>query len=192
MISTALVVEIWKGIYLGSANNVRLTSSILRIHGIWALNVIFSLMSALVALLAKDRVAQLSFTASDSTWGDGTFHFSRFGGLRRWRLMLQCIPPLIRIVLVLSASGSMSRLLCERCPPVDELDLCLGYIGLFLARKFLFHSRQKLRTLDSVAASGVRIHILGCINGILASWERRSFLVSQVTIFAPIGTILTV
>jgi hypothetical protein len=77
------------------------------VNGLWFSSLIFSLMSALGASLAKGWITQFSSTVSGSGWGDALLHCRRLQGLRRWhlKLIIQCLPILIHIALFLFAVG---------------------------------------------------------------------------------------
>ncbi|KAJ7459253.1 hypothetical protein FB451DRAFT_1182277 [Mycena latifolia] len=77
------------------------------VNGLWFSSLMFSLISALGASLAKGWVTQFSSAVSGSSWGGASVHCRRLRGLRRWRLnlMIQCLPILIHIALFLFCTG---------------------------------------------------------------------------------------
>ncbi|KAJ7455458.1 hypothetical protein FB451DRAFT_642339 [Mycena latifolia] len=83
------------------------TSSSRWINGLWFSSLMFSLMSALGASLAKGWVTQFSSSVSGSSWGDAALHCRRFRGLKRWhlKLIVQCLPILIHIAFFLFSIG---------------------------------------------------------------------------------------
>ncbi|KAJ7923447.1 hypothetical protein B0H13DRAFT_1602565, partial [Mycena leptocephala] len=89
------------------ATTFKPTSSSRWVNGLWFSSLMFSLMSALGASLAKGWITQFSASVSGSSWGDASLHCQRVGGLRRWRLKLiiQCLPILIHIAFFLFSVG---------------------------------------------------------------------------------------
>ncbi|KAJ7440967.1 hypothetical protein FB451DRAFT_1058475, partial [Mycena latifolia] len=83
------------------------TSSSRWVNGLWFSSLMFSLMSALGASLAKGWVTQFSSSVSGSSWGDAAQHCRRFRGLKRWhlKLIVQCLPILIHIAFFLFSIG---------------------------------------------------------------------------------------
>ncbi|KAJ7122072.1 hypothetical protein C8R44DRAFT_162974 [Mycena epipterygia] len=83
------------------------TSSSRWVNGLWFSSLMFSLMSALGASLAKGWVTQFSSSVSGSSWGDAALHCSRFRGLKRWhlKLIVQCLPIFIHIAFFLFSIG---------------------------------------------------------------------------------------
>ncbi|KAJ7748658.1 hypothetical protein B0H16DRAFT_1725476 [Mycena metata] len=77
------------------------------VNGLWFSSLIFSLMSALGASLAKGWLTQFSAIASGSRWNDVGVHCNRFRGVRRWHLTLiiECLPILIHIAFFLFSIG---------------------------------------------------------------------------------------
>ncbi|KAJ6616742.1 armadillo-type protein [Mycena sp. CBHHK59/15] len=77
------------------------------VNGLWFLSLMFSLMSALGASLAKGWVTQFSSAVSGSSWGDAAVHCSRFRGLKRWhlKLIIQSLPILIHIAFFFFSVG---------------------------------------------------------------------------------------
>ncbi|KAJ7643055.1 hypothetical protein DFH06DRAFT_934261, partial [Mycena polygramma] len=77
------------------------------VNGLWFSSLMFSLMSALGASLAKGWITQFSSSVSGSTWADASLHCQRFGGLRRWhlKLIIECLPILIHIGFFLFSIG---------------------------------------------------------------------------------------
>ncbi|KAJ6560638.1 hypothetical protein DFH09DRAFT_838085, partial [Mycena vulgaris] len=83
------------------------TSSSRWVNGLWFSSLMFSLMSALGASLAKGWVTQFSASASGSSWRDVAVHCSRFRALKRWQLkiIIQGLPSLIHIAFFLFSIG---------------------------------------------------------------------------------------
>ncbi|KAJ7819971.1 hypothetical protein B0H13DRAFT_1661112, partial [Mycena leptocephala] len=77
------------------------------VNGLWFTSLIFSLVSALGASVAKGWVTQFSSTVSGSSWPDASLHCQRFRGLERWhlKLIIQFLPILIHIAFFLFAAG---------------------------------------------------------------------------------------
>ncbi|KAJ6598050.1 hypothetical protein B0H10DRAFT_2086046, partial [Mycena sp. CBHHK59/15] len=76
-------------------------------------SLMFSLMSALGASLAKGWVTQFSSAVSGSSWGNASIHYRRFMGIKRWhlKLIIQCLPILIHIAFFLFSAGLVILLL---------------------------------------------------------------------------------
>ncbi|KAJ7920879.1 hypothetical protein B0H13DRAFT_1452123, partial [Mycena leptocephala] len=83
------------------------SSSTRWVNGLWFSSLMFSLMSALGASLAKGWVTQFSSAVSGSSWGDARLHCSRYRGLKRWRLKLiiESLPILIHVAFFLFSIG---------------------------------------------------------------------------------------
>ncbi|KAJ7203554.1 hypothetical protein GGX14DRAFT_369305, partial [Mycena pura] len=83
------------------------SSSTVWVNGLWFPSLMFSLMSALGASLAKGWVTQFASPVSGSSWSDAKLHCSRYLGLKRWhlRLIIQCLPILIHIAFFLFSIG---------------------------------------------------------------------------------------
>ncbi|KAJ7124014.1 hypothetical protein C8R43DRAFT_832964, partial [Mycena crocata] len=83
------------------------TSSSRWVNGLWFSSLMFSLMSALGASLAKGWVTQFSSAVSGSHWADASLHCRRLRGLQRWHLkfIVQCLPILIHIAFFLFSVG---------------------------------------------------------------------------------------
>ncbi|KAJ7895049.1 hypothetical protein B0H13DRAFT_1463005, partial [Mycena leptocephala] len=77
------------------------------VNGLWFTSLVFSLVSALGASVAKGWVTQFSSTISGSSWPDASLHCQRFRGLERWhlKLIIQFLPILIHIAFFLFAAG---------------------------------------------------------------------------------------
>ncbi|KAJ7864332.1 hypothetical protein B0H13DRAFT_1637773, partial [Mycena leptocephala] len=90
-----------------SAGAFKPTSSARWVNGLWFSSLMFSLMSALGASLAKGWITQFSSSVVGSSWGDASLHCQRFRGLRRWhlKLIIQCLPILIHIAFFLFSIG---------------------------------------------------------------------------------------
>ncbi|KAJ7455514.1 hypothetical protein FB451DRAFT_1048923, partial [Mycena latifolia] len=90
-----------------SSTHFKPSSSSRWVNGLWFSSLMFSLMSALGASLAKGWVTQFSSSVSGSSWGDASKHWRRFRGLERWHLNLivQCLPILIHIAFFLFSIG---------------------------------------------------------------------------------------
>ncbi|KAJ7938580.1 hypothetical protein B0H13DRAFT_1578879, partial [Mycena leptocephala] len=83
------------------------TSSSRWVNGLWFTSLMFSLMSALGASLAKGWIAQFSSAGFGSLWVDASKHSRRLRGIRRWhlKLIIQCLPILIHIAFFLFSAG---------------------------------------------------------------------------------------
>ncbi|KAJ7909332.1 hypothetical protein B0H13DRAFT_1714890, partial [Mycena leptocephala] len=83
------------------------TSASRWVNGLWFSSLMFSLMSALGASLAKGWVTQFSSSVSGSTWVDAAGHCRRFRGIKRWhlKLVVQCLPILIHVAFFLFSIG---------------------------------------------------------------------------------------
>ncbi|KAJ7643061.1 hypothetical protein DFH06DRAFT_933896, partial [Mycena polygramma] len=92
------------------------------VNGLWFSSLMFSLMSALGASLAKGWITQFSSSVSGSTWADASLHCQRFGGLRRWhlKLIIECLPILIHIAFFLFSIGLVILLVQD--------DLAIGIV----------------------------------------------------------------
>ncbi|KAJ7909957.1 hypothetical protein B0H13DRAFT_2488991, partial [Mycena leptocephala] len=77
------------------------------VNGLWFSSLMFSLISALAASLAKGWVTQFSSTVSGSSWGNAKLHCSQCLGLKRWhlRVIVQGLPILIHIAFFLFSIG---------------------------------------------------------------------------------------
>ncbi|KAJ6536832.1 hypothetical protein B0H19DRAFT_1317144, partial [Mycena capillaripes] len=96
-------------------NRFEPSSSTRWLNGLWFSSLMFSLMSALGASLAKGWVTQFCSTISGSNWGDAKQHCSRYRGFGRWHLHLivQCLPILIHIAFFLFSIGLVVLLFCD-------------------------------------------------------------------------------
>ncbi|KAJ7291599.1 hypothetical protein C8J57DRAFT_1113476, partial [Mycena rebaudengoi] len=83
------------------------TSSSRWVNGLWFSSLMFSLMSALGASLAKGWVTELSSIVSGSSWNNASIHCRRLRGLKRWhlKLIIQSLPILIHIAFLLFSIG---------------------------------------------------------------------------------------
>ncbi|KAJ7261537.1 hypothetical protein C8J57DRAFT_989830, partial [Mycena rebaudengoi] len=92
---------------LSSASSFKPRSAARWVNGLWFSSLMFSLMSALGASLAKGWITQFSFSVSGSSWGDVSLHCRRFWGLQRWhlKLIIECLPILIHIAFFLFSIG---------------------------------------------------------------------------------------
>ncbi|KAJ7164093.1 hypothetical protein C8R46DRAFT_1098721 [Mycena filopes] len=90
-----------------SANNFTPSASSRWVNGLWFSSLMFSLMSALGASLAKGWITQFSASVSGSSWGDALLHAQRYRGLQRWHLkvVIQCLPIPIHIAFFLFSIG---------------------------------------------------------------------------------------
>lgn len=102
------------------------TSASRWVNGLWFASLMFSLMSALGASLAKGWVTQFSSIGTGSSWGDASTHCSRFRGLCRWhlKLIVQWLPILIHIAFFLFSVGLVIL--------VFQDDLAIGIMILVL------------------------------------------------------------
>ncbi|KAJ7438185.1 hypothetical protein B0H11DRAFT_1752989, partial [Mycena galericulata] len=83
------------------------TSSALWVNGLWFSSLMFSLMSALGASVAKGWVTESSSVGPGSSWRDACEHARRLGGVRRWhmQLIIECLPFLMHIAFFLFSCG---------------------------------------------------------------------------------------
>ncbi|KAJ7611077.1 hypothetical protein DFH06DRAFT_1016365, partial [Mycena polygramma] len=90
------------------------------VNGLWFSSLMFSLMSALGASLAKGWITQFSSSVSGASWSDDSLHCRRFGGLRRWhlKLIIECLPILIHIAFFLFSLGLVIFLFRMTSPSV--------------------------------------------------------------------------
>ncbi|KAF8147248.1 hypothetical protein K438DRAFT_1460018, partial [Mycena galopus ATCC 62051] len=95
------------GPQLPSTAHFEPTSSSRWINGLWFSSLLFSLMSALGASLAKGWVTQFSSVVAGYSWDDAAVHCHRYAGINRWhlRLIIQCLPVLIHIAFFLFGAG---------------------------------------------------------------------------------------
>ncbi|KAJ7342821.1 hypothetical protein DFH08DRAFT_235985 [Mycena albidolilacea] len=107
------------------------TASSRWVNGLWFSSLMFSLMSALGASVAKSWVTQFSSAVSGSSWGDASAHCQRFRGLKRWRmkLIIQSLPILTHIAFFLFSAGLVVLLFCD--------DLMIGLLLLLLTATIL-------------------------------------------------------
>ncbi|KAJ7229339.1 hypothetical protein C8J57DRAFT_1092609 [Mycena rebaudengoi] len=77
------------------------------VNGLWFVSLVFSLVSALGASVAKGWVTQFSSTVSGSSWLDARLHFKRLHALKRWhlKLIIRSLPILIHNAFFLFAAG---------------------------------------------------------------------------------------
>ncbi|KAJ7803039.1 hypothetical protein B0H13DRAFT_1504003, partial [Mycena leptocephala] len=96
------------------------------VNGLWFSSLMFSLMSALGASLAKGWGTQFSSTVVGSSWKDAKLHCGQFRGLKRWHLHLivQCLPTFIHIAFFLFSIGLVILLFGD--------DLSIGIAICFL------------------------------------------------------------
>ncbi|KAJ7861794.1 armadillo-type protein [Mycena olivaceomarginata] len=107
------------------------TASSRWVNGLWFSSLMFSLMSALGASVAKSWVTQFSSAVSGSSWGDASAHCQRFRGLKRWRmkLIIQSLPILTHIAFFLFSAGLVVLLFRD--------DLMIGLLLLLLTATIL-------------------------------------------------------
>ncbi|KAJ7801735.1 hypothetical protein B0H14DRAFT_3155388 [Mycena olivaceomarginata] len=88
------------------------------VNGLWFTSLVFSLISALGASVAKGWVTQFSSNVSGSSWSDVSLHCERLRDLERWRLtmIIECLPILIHIVFFLFAAGLVVLLFNDDLP----------------------------------------------------------------------------
>ena len=100
--------------------------SVLWVNGLWFSSLIFSLMGALGASLAKGWVAQYVSVANGTTWQDVSLRHHRFIGITRWhlRIIIQSLPVLIHIAFFLFAIGLVILLLGD-CKLIGAITLAL-------------------------------------------------------------------
>ncbi|KAJ7921845.1 hypothetical protein B0H13DRAFT_1604198, partial [Mycena leptocephala] len=77
------------------------------VNGLWFTSLMFSLVSALGASVAKGWVTQFSSTISGPSWVGASLHYHRLRDLKRWhlKLIIQFLPILIHIAFFLFAAG---------------------------------------------------------------------------------------
>ncbi|KAJ7813727.1 hypothetical protein B0H14DRAFT_1431999 [Mycena olivaceomarginata] len=102
-----ILIQNGTGAQISSGSPFKPTSISRWVNGLWFSSLMFSLMSALGASLAKGWITQFSSPVSGSSWGDASLHCQRFRGLRRWhlKLIIQCLPILIHIAFFLFSIG---------------------------------------------------------------------------------------
>ncbi|KAJ7199784.1 hypothetical protein GGX14DRAFT_661171, partial [Mycena pura] len=95
------------------------------INGLWFTSLVFSLVSALGASVAKGWVTQFS-SVSGSSWDDAALHCRRLRGVQRWRLaiLIRALPVLLHIAFFLFGSGLVILLFQD--------DPAIGIIALVL------------------------------------------------------------
>jgi len=107
--------------------------SVLWINGLWFSSLIFSLISALGASLAKGWVMQYATTASGVNSRDACVRHHRFIGITRWHLqvIVQSLPILIHIAFFLFSAG-LVILLREDNLGISNIVLALVVVVAFL------------------------------------------------------------
>ncbi|KAJ7089488.1 hypothetical protein C8R43DRAFT_908574, partial [Mycena crocata] len=85
----------------------RPSSSSRWVNGLWFSSLMFSLMSALGASLAKGWITQFSSTGFGTRWREASIHCERLRGTKRWhlKLIVQCLPMLIHVAFFLFTAG---------------------------------------------------------------------------------------
>ncbi|KAJ7436629.1 hypothetical protein FB451DRAFT_955402, partial [Mycena latifolia] len=123
------------------------TSSSRWVNGLWFSSLIFSLMSALGASLAKSWVTQFSASISGSSWANAALHCRRFRGHKRWHLkpIVQSLPILIHIAFLLFSIG-LVILIFEDDTAIGIVILVLTAIIVFL---YVASSLHPVYSLDS-------------------------------------------
>ncbi|KAJ7834586.1 hypothetical protein B0H14DRAFT_2314485, partial [Mycena olivaceomarginata] len=88
------------------------------VNGLWFTSLVFSLISALGASVAKGWVTQFSPNVSGSSWSDVSLHCERLRDLERWCLtmIIECLPILIHIAFFLFAAGLVVLLFNDDLP----------------------------------------------------------------------------
>ncbi|KAJ7207734.1 hypothetical protein C8J57DRAFT_1033657, partial [Mycena rebaudengoi] len=83
------------------------TSSSRWVNVLWFSSLMFSLMSALGASLAKGWITQFSSAGFGSRWREASIHCERLRGIKRchMKLIIQCLPILIHIAFFLFSAG---------------------------------------------------------------------------------------
>lgn len=117
------------------------------VNGLWFTSLLFSLLSALGASLAKGWVTQYASAASGTNWRDVCLRHRRLMGIKRWHLngIAQLLPILIHIAFFLFAAG-LAILLIE-----DDMGIGGVILGLVVVIAFLYigSSIHPLYSLDS-------------------------------------------
>ncbi|KAJ7289885.1 hypothetical protein C8J57DRAFT_435344 [Mycena rebaudengoi] len=131
------------------------------VNGFWFSSLLFSLVSALGASLAKGWVTQFSSPVSGTTWGDAAVHCRRLQGRKRWHLelIIQSLPVLIHIAFFLFSIGLVVVVMKD--------DITIGIVVLVLtALIVVFYCGSSLHsayTFDSpfrTPLSGLIRHLL--------------------------------
>jgi hypothetical protein len=146
-----ILIQNGTGAQISSGSPFKPTSTSRWVNGLWFSSLMFSLMSALGASLAKSWITQFSSSVSGSSWDNVSFHCRRFRGLRRWhlKLIIQCLPILIHIAFFLFSIGLVILLFQD--------DLAIGVVicvltslilGLYLGSSIhpVFSSDSPFRT----------------------------------------------
>ncbi|KAJ7601504.1 hypothetical protein DFH06DRAFT_1072029, partial [Mycena polygramma] len=121
------------------------------VNGLWFISLMFSLMSALGASVAKGWVTQVSSTVSGSSWDDASLHRKRLRVIKQWHLQLiiEFLPILIHIAFFLFAAGLIVLLFDDDRPIGIAVLVLTGLVGvLYVANSLLsaYHSDSPFRT----------------------------------------------
>ncbi|KAF7368563.1 Alanyl-tRNA synthetase [Mycena venus] len=141
------------------------TSSSRWVNGLWFSSLMFSLMSALGASLAKGWVSQFS-AVSGSSWGDARVHCERYRGLLRWHLkvIVQCLPILIHIAFLLFSIGLVILLFQDDA----AIGIVLCILTSLILTMYLASSVHPAFSSDSPFRTPISGMIQDLING---SWR---------------------
>ncbi|KAJ7202186.1 hypothetical protein C8J57DRAFT_1735838, partial [Mycena rebaudengoi] len=131
------------------------------VSGLWYSSLMFSLMSALGASLAKGWVSE--FSLAGSTWSDARKHCRRFRGFKRWhlKLIVQCLPILLHLAFFLFSIGLVSLVL-QADTAIRVVILALTAVIVFL---YVGSSIHPVYSLDSPFRTPVSGMIRRLLNG---------------------------
>ncbi|KAJ7182401.1 hypothetical protein C8R43DRAFT_865677, partial [Mycena crocata] len=121
------------------------------VNGLWFISLMFSLVSALGASVAKGWVTQFSSTVSGSSWHDASLHRQRLRILKQWHLQLiiEFLPILIHIAFFLFAAGLIVLLFDDDKPIGIAILVLTGLVGtIYITNSFVsaYHSDSPFRT----------------------------------------------
>ncbi|KAJ7892501.1 hypothetical protein B0H14DRAFT_2219540, partial [Mycena olivaceomarginata] len=127
------------------------TSSSRWVNGLWFISLMFSLVSALGASVAKGWVTQFSSTVSGSSWDDASLHWRRLRAIKQWHLhlIIEFLPILIHIAFFLFAAGLIVLLFDDDRPIGIAILVMTGLVGtIYIGNSFLsaFHPDSPFRT----------------------------------------------
>ncbi|KAJ7875071.1 hypothetical protein B0H13DRAFT_1011365 [Mycena leptocephala] len=130
------------------------------VNGLWFISLMFSLVSALGASVAKGWVTQFSSTVSGSSWDSASVTRKRLRVLKQWHLQLVIgfLPILIHIAFFLFAAGLIVLLFDDDRPIAIAILVLTALVGtIYIANSFLsaYHSDFPFRTPVSHIIRGV-------------------------------------
>ncbi|KAF8205335.1 armadillo-type protein [Mycena galopus ATCC 62051] len=127
------------------------TSASRWVNGLWFTSLMFSLLCALNASMAKSWVTQFSSTGYGSSWDDASVHCRRLRGLIRWRLqfVIEWLPIWIHSAFFLFSAG-LAIFLFRDDPTIAKLMLVLTLLAatVYIANSLLsaLHQDSPFRT----------------------------------------------